>query len=62
MTCFCEYCTERFQAKESTSILTVLDYHVNRNECINYEEIDVMEDGETKIDEFVLDETEIEEK
>ena len=56
LTCFCENCTEEFQAKESTSILTVLDYHVNRNECINYEETDVMEDGETKIDEFFLDE------
>lgn len=52
LTVICEGCNDRFIAKESTSILTVLDYHVNRNECVNYEAIDIDEE-EMKIDDFV---------
>ena len=52
LTVICEGCAQRFKINECISILNVLDFHINRKECVNYELIDIDEE-EMKIDDFV---------
>lgn len=55
---YCELCSLPFEPIKTQSIVSVLDVHTNLRECVDYEEIDIEEYGEEKIESFVLEDEE----